>query len=294
MVDWDKLRVFHAVVRAGSFTKATKLLNISQSAISRQINILEEELGAPLFIRKPRGLELTEAGEDLNATVIKVSAKLNMTQAAIAELKKSPRGHLQVATTVTLGSLWLAPRLQEFLDEYPEIQLSLLLKEEENEINLREADIGITTLLGNNTDVVYSTPIACPLHLYASRSYLEAQGTPKKPRDLDKHRLILLGKERPYLYSSSDWVLTAGSKTVRTPYLIINGAEAVAEAVRGGLGIAALHRYVVGDDPEIVEILPDISKPPISQCVVYPSHLAGLRRVEVFVKFVMDKMKEGL
>lgn len=293
MVDWDKLRVFHAVVKAGSFTKATKILHISQSAISRQVNILETELGTPLFIRKPRELALTEAGKDLNVTVVKVSAKLDMTQAAISELKQSTQGHLQVATTITLGALWLAPRLQEFLDQYPEIRLNLLLKEEETEINLREADIGITTLLGNNTDVVYSTPIACPLHLYASRDYLKTHGTPQTARDLDKHHLILLGKERPYLYSNSDWLLTVGAKTVRTPYLLINGAQAVCEAVRGGLGIAALHRYVVGDDPEIVEVLPDLPKPPISQCIVYPSHLAGLKRVEVFVRFIMNKMKEG-
>jgi Transcriptional regulator len=95
------------------------------------------------------------------------------------------------------------------------------------------------------------------------------------------------------LYSNSDWLLTVGAKTVRTPYLLINGAQAVCEAVRGGLGIAALHQYVVGDDPEIVEVLPNLPKPPISQCIVYPSHLAGLKRVEVFVRFVMDKMKEG-
>src|SRR5438132_107977 len=114
-MDWDKLRVFHAVSIAGSFTKATESLNISQSAISRQINILEEELGTPLFERVARGLVLTEAGEKLRDAVVTIFAKLSMTQASMTELKNYPRGHLKIATSIAFGSLWLAPRLNEFL-----------------------------------------------------------------------------------------------------------------------------------------------------------------------------------
>src|SRR3990167_4062415 len=112
-MDWDKLRVFHAVALAGSFTKATETLNISQSAVSRQINILEEELGTPLFMRVARGLVLTEAGQALSETVLTVFAKLAMVEGAIAELKNHPRGPIQVATSLAFGSMWLAPRLQE-------------------------------------------------------------------------------------------------------------------------------------------------------------------------------------
>ena len=170
-MDWDKLRVFHAVAVAGSFTKANKSLNISQSAISRQVSILEEELGTALFTRAPRGLILTKAGNDLYHTVTDVFAKLEMAQATIRELKVYPKGHLQVATTLAFGSMWLAPRLQEFLDKYPDVRVTLLLKDEEVDLNMREADIGITALPINNPELIHCDPVSYRFRIYASRSY---------------------------------------------------------------------------------------------------------------------------
>lgn len=292
-MDWDKLRVFHAVALAGSFTKATTSLNISQSAISRQINLLEDELGTALFLRVARGLVLTQAGEVLRETVVNVFAKLAMTQASIIELKNYPRGHLKVAASPDLGGLWLAPRLQGFLDKYPEVRVTLFLKDEEIDFNSREADIGITAFPINNPDLIRSKPIASPLHIYASRSYLDKYGTPQKPEDLDHHRLIVFGKEIPHLYSKLDWLLRVGSQKPRIPYLVMNNAQAIYEATRTGIGISALHRYVVADDQEIVEILPDVPRETLPLHVVYPSHLASFKRVQVFVEFILQKMQEG-
>lgn len=291
-MDWDKLRVFHAVAIAGSFTKATSTLNISQSAISRQINILEEELGTPLFMRVARGLVLTEAGKTLSDTVVNVFAKLEMTQLTIAELKNYPRGHLQVATTLAFGSLWLAPRLQEFLDQYPDVSVNLLLKDEEVDLNMREADIGITSLSISGPDLIHCEPVSYRFRIYASRSYLKKYGTPKKPEDLDHHRLIVFGKEMPHLYSNLDWLLKVGAKKPRIPYLVMNSGQAIYEATRSGLGISGLHKYMVGDDPEMVEILPDMLGTTVYRYVVYSSHLATLKRVQVFVDFLLKKMQE--
>src|SRR3990167_9295207 len=224
-MDWDKLRVFHAVASVGSFTKATETLNISQSAISRQINILEEELGTSLFKRVARGLILTEAGVALRDTVVSVFSKLEMTRATIEELKEYPRGYIQVATTLAFGSLWLAPRLQEFLDQYPEVEVELLLKDEEVDLNMREADLGITALPINSPDLIHSEPISYRFRIYASKSYLEQYGTPQKPEDLDHHRLIVFGKEMPHIYSNLDWLLKVGAQKPRIPYLVINGGQ---------------------------------------------------------------------
>ncbi len=291
-MDWDKLRVFHAVASAGSFTKATETLNISQSAISRQINILEDELGTPLFKRVARGLVLTEAGSALRDTVVDIFARLAMTQATMEELKYYPRGHIQVATTLAFGSLWLAPRLQEFLDQYPDIEVTLLLKDEEVDLNMREADIGITALITNGQDLIHTEPISYRFRIYASRTYLEKYGTPKKPEDLDHHRLIVFGKEMPHIYSNLDWLLKVGAQKQRVPYLVINSGQAIYEATRSGLGISGLHKYMVGDDPEMVEILPDILGTIAYRYIVYPFHLAKVKRIQVFVDFLLKKMQE--
>ena len=183
-MDWDKLRVFHAVALAGSFTKATETLNISQSAISRQVNILEEALAAPLFLRVARGLVLTEAGKALSETALNVFAKLAMAEGAIAELKDYPRGHLRVATSLAFGSMWVAPRLQDFLNQYPDIRITLLLKDEEIDLNMREADIGITAMPMESPEIIQTDPFPHRFHIYASRSYLKTHGTPQKPEDL--------------------------------------------------------------------------------------------------------------
>lgn len=291
-MDWDKLRIFHAVASAGSFTKATDTLNISQSAISRQISILENELETPLFIRVARGLVLTEAGEALRDAVIQVFAKLAMIQVNMEELKTHPRGRIRVATTIAFGSMWLAPKLQEFLKQYPEIEMTLFLKDEEVDLNMREADIGITALSVNNSDLLHSEPVAYRFRIYASRSYLEKYGTPQKPEDLDHHRLIVFGKEVPHLYSNLDWLLKVGALKQRAPYLVINSGQAIYEAVRSGLGIAALHKYMVGDDPEMIEILPNISDTTVYRYVVYPNHLANIKRIQIFVEFLLKKMRE--
>ena len=291
-MDWDKLRVFHAVVLAGSFTKATETLNISQSAISRQISILEEKLGTPLFMRVARGLILTEAGEALSETVLNIFAKLAMVEGSIVELKDYPRGHIQVATSLAFGSMWIAPRLQEFLDQYPDISVTLFLKDEEIDLNMREADIGITALQIDNPDLIQSKPVSYRFRIYASRSYLKKYGTPQKIEDLAHHRLIVFGKEMPHFYSNLDWLLTVGTQKPRTPYLVINNGQAIYEATRSGIGISALHKYMVGNDPEMIEILSEVPRTPVYRYVVYPKQLSNLKRVQVFVEFLLNKMLE--
>ena len=119
-MDWDKLRVFHAVAEAGSFTHAGETLNLSQSAVSRQIGALEASLKAPLFHRHARGLILTEQGELLYKTTREVFAKLATTQALLTESTDRPKGPLKISTTVAFGSIWLTPRMKEFIDSLGE------------------------------------------------------------------------------------------------------------------------------------------------------------------------------
>src|ERR1700721_2255288 len=139
VMDWDKLRVFHAVAEAGSFTHAGDTLSLSQSAVSRQISALEEALQVPLFHRHARGLILTEQGESLNRTVREVFAKLAITEALLTESKDKPAGRLKVTPTMGFGSPWLAPRLHLFLEAYPEVTALLLLDDAELDPPMPEA-----------------------------------------------------------------------------------------------------------------------------------------------------------
>ena len=136
-LDWDKLRVFHAVAEAGSFTHAGESLNLSQSAVSRQIQALEEALQVPLFHRHARGLILTEQGESLNRTVREVFAKLAMTEALLTESRERAAGRLKVTTTTGFGATWLAPRLRKFMTVNPDVTVTLLLDDSDLDLAMR-------------------------------------------------------------------------------------------------------------------------------------------------------------
>ena len=175
VIDWDKLRVFHAVAEAGSFTHAGDTLNLSQSAVSRQISALEEALQVPLFHRHARGLILTEQGEALNRTVREVFAKLAITEALLTESKEKPAGRLKVTTTVAFGSIWLAPRLHEFLTMYPDVSISLLLDDAELDLAMREADVAIRMHPPKQPDLVQRHLMTLQWHICASPEYLKQQ-----------------------------------------------------------------------------------------------------------------------
>mgnify|MGYP006256046769 CR=1 FL=1 len=106
-MDWDKLKIFHAVAEAGSFTSATVILNLSQSAISRQIQSLEEDLKVKLFERHARGLTLTENGEYVFKTAHEVISKLKEVETTLGDKKHKPSGKLSVTTVVSFGTCLL-------------------------------------------------------------------------------------------------------------------------------------------------------------------------------------------
>ena len=178
MMDWDKLRIFHAVAEAGSFTHAGEMLNLSQSAVSRQISALEESLNVPLFHRHARGLILTEQGELLYRTAHEVFAKLAMAEAQLTESKDRPRGPLKVTATVALGSTWLTPRMKDFLELHPEVSVELVLDDRELDLGMREADVAIRMLPPRQPDLNWllrlgsksgqrRTPVLCINNVYA-------------------------------------------------------------------------------------------------------------------------------
>ena len=142
-MDWDKLKIFHAVAEAGSFTNATVNLNLSQSAISRQIQALEHDLKVQLFERHARGLTLTENGEYVFKTAHEVISKLKEVETSLGDQKNKPTGKLTITTVRSFGTHWLTPRIQEFMRLNPEIEIELVFDDKELDLSTRQADIGI-------------------------------------------------------------------------------------------------------------------------------------------------------
>ena len=183
MFDWDRVRVFHAVAQAGSFTRAAERLGLSQSAISRQIGALEEDLGTPLFHRHARGLVLTEQGEILlDAAARRRQAHGGASRRRSRESRDTPAGHLRVNTTVGVGTVWLTAHLAEFLDRYPEITVSLLVTDGADlDLSMREADVAIRVQRPTQPDLIQRRLMTVHTHIYAAPE-LSRPGTARRRR----------------------------------------------------------------------------------------------------------------
>jgi len=295
-MDWDKLRVFHAVAEAGSFTHAGEVLKLSQSAVSRQISGLEDSLNTTLFHRHARGLILTEQGELLNQTVKEVFGKLAMTEAMLTESKERPKGPLKVTTTVAFGSTWLTPRIREFLDLYPEIEMTLILDDGELDLSMRQADIAIRMAPPRQPDLIQRQLMRVHVHLFAAQSYIEEHGTPQGPEDLENHRVIIFGEDAPRLPSSSvNWLLELTRTHNRVPrsVLRVNNIYGIFRAVKSGIGIASLPDYMAREDKELTRVIPTLEGPGIDAYFVYPEVLRHSKRIAVFREFLVKRIAES-
>lgn len=292
-MDWDKLRVFHAVAEAGSFTHAGETLNLSQSAVSRQIHALEDSLGVMLFHRHARGLILTEQGELLNNTVREIFVKLVMTEAMLSESKDRPQGPLKVTTTVAFGSTWLTPQIKDFLELYPEVEISLVLLDTELDLSMREADCAIRFSPPRQPDLIQKQIKTLNSKLYASPEYLKRHGMPRTPDDLDRHRVIVYGEDMPQPTATINWLLEVGaSGERRRPVLRVNNIYGIYRAVMSGLGIAALPSYMNRLTSNLVQVLPEVEGPDSTCYFVYPEELRASKRISVFRDFLVARMMQ--
>lgn len=293
-MDWDKLRIFHAVAEAGSFTHAGESLSLSQSAVSRQISALEESLTVPLFHRHARGLLLTEQGEVLYDTVREVFSKLAMTEAMLSDSKDRPRGPLKVTATYAFGTFWLAPRVRQFVEMYPDIQMTLVLDDSELDLAMRQADVAIRLLPPKQPDLVQRHLISMGFHLYAHRDYVARHGAPKTQEDLGNHKLIVYPEGVTMPVGTINWLLTLIVEQKKTvPVLRVNTLPAIKQAIDSGLGIGALPDYLTESSPDLVRILPDLHGPKIDAWFVYAEELRHSKRIAVFRDFLVESIAKS-
>ena len=296
-MDWDKLRIFHAVAEAGSFTHAGETLNLSQSAISRQISALEQSINVPLFHRHARGLKLTEQGEDLYLTAHDVFHKVAMTVARLTESKEQAEGPLKITTTVGFGSVWLTPRIKEFMDLYPEIDVTITLDYDDHNLAMREADVAIRLTPPRQSDLVQRHLMSIHYKVYASPEYLQEHGMPKTPEELDNHNLVTFGDEvgdQTDLLPALNFLQGAGAKGKRRkPVLQVNNIYGIYRAVRSGVGIGALPDYFIEGSVNLVHILPELQSPQTEVYFVYPEELRQSARIAVFRDFLVRKILES-
>ena len=293
-MDWDKLKIFYAVSEAGSFTNATTVLNISQSAISRQIQSLEQDLKVQLFERHARGLTLTENGEYVYKTAHEVICKLKEVETSLGDQKNKPSGKLTITTVRSFGTHWLTPRIQEFMNLNPEIEIELIFDDKELDLSTRQADIGIFMRRPKQLNYIQRKLVDINYHIYGSTKYLEKHGIPKTTNDLNKHRFISFGKGAPSPVFNPDWALKLGNNDnkKRKPIMKVNSVMGLLLAVESGVGLAALPDYLVSQSQNVIKVLSKSEGPITEAHFVYPQSLKNVARVQAFRNFLYSKLSE--
>lgn len=292
-MDWDKLRIFHAVAEAGSFTHAGEQLHMSQSAVSRQISALEGELSVALFHRHARGLVLTEQGELLRQTVTDVFSKLQTVETLLSDSTEQPSGDLRVTAPIGFGTVWLPPRLKEFNDLYPDIRIELLLNDEQVDIGMRAADVAIWTREPDQVDLIRRPLFESRVRAFASAQYIRRYGTPNVPKDLDDHRIIAYSGQPAQHLAAMTWIESAGreDRDRRPAALRVNSVVAIKYAVQASIGIGMLPDYMTDKESDLVPVLTETEQPSMQMVFAYPEELRSSKKVHLLRDFIVAQAR---
>ena len=288
-MDWDKLRIFHAVADAGSLTHAGDTLHLSQSAVSRQIRALEESFNATLFHRHARGLILTEQGELLFDATKSMNKRLEAASARIKDSEEEVFGELRVTTTTGFGTLWLAPRLPKLYEKYPDLKIDLMLEERVLDLPMREADIAIRMKEPSQADLIRKKLMTVRMRLYATQKYMEQNGTMTVMEDISKHRLICQSLSSAQVAAGSS--LVQHLLTYNVPSLFtVNNYFGVLQGVLNNLGSGVLPDDVTEDFPDLVRVMLEVESAEVPVFLAYPEELRQSKRISAFRDFVQDEI----
>jgi len=231
-VDWDKLRIFHAVADAGSLTHAGERIRDSEDEVF---------------------------------------------------------GELRVTTTTGFGTLWLAPRLPQLYEKYPDLNVELMLEERVLDLPMREADVAIRMKEPSQADLIRKRLMSVEMRLYASADYLKSRGTPQTLEDIANHRLICQNPNAPQVAVSAALVQNLMGYSPKST-LTVNNYFGVLQGVINNLGIGILPDYVTHDFPDLVRVLPELENTEVPVFLAYPEELRHSRRIAAFRDFVQDEI----
>ena len=288
-MNWDDVRIFLAVARAGQILGAARRLDLNHATVSRRVAALEEALRAKLFRRLTTGSELTPAGERFLAVAERMETEMLVARSEISGEGEDVSGTVRIGAPDGFGVAFLAPRLGGLTAQHAELKIQLVPVPRSFSLSRREADIAITTERPSEGRLVAVKLVDYTLGLFASKTYAEAYGLPETPAGLATHRLVgyvpdlVINPTLDYAAEfSPDW--SAG--------FMISSALGQAEAVRSGAGIGILHTFVARAMPELVAVA---SVPPIRRAywLVYHESVRPLRRIQAVAGFVQNAVENA-
>lgn len=272
-VNLNRLSVFVALVRAGSFTAAAEVLGMTKAMVSQHIARLERELGVSLLSRSTRRMTLTEAGATFHAACVRILAEAEAAIAQVGQGQEKPSGTLRLTATGDYGTAVVAPALADFLRTHPEIQADLVLTDHMSDLIAERFDMAIRMGWLRDSNLRSARLGSFRQLLVAAPAYLARRGEPRVITDLASHDWVALA----LLATPLRWTFTApdGSRrTVRMRQVAqANNVTATHVLVRHGAGVSVLPDYLVTDDireGRLVVLMAQYSLPDCGIYAVYP------------------------
>ncbi|WP_321447058.1 LysR family transcriptional regulator [uncultured Cohaesibacter sp.] len=281
-MNWDDVRIFLAVARAGQILQAARRLGLNHATVARRLSSLEEALHARLLKRHTTGCSLTPEGESFLLAAERMETEMLAARADIGAADTSVSGVVRIGAPDGFGVAFLAPRLAPLLEQYPDLTVQLVPVPRSFSLDRREADIVITVERPSQGRLVARKLVDYSLGFYASLDYVERFGRPRSLDDFKHHRLI--GFVEDLIYSPS---LNYKAEMMRgyQPQFECASALGQTEAVRAGLGIGILHGFMAREDPKLTEILPE-RRIQRAYWAVYHESTRQLRRIKAVSDFV--------
>jgi DNA-binding transcriptional LysR family regulator len=285
----NAMDVFNRVAKLESFSAAARDLGMSKTAVSRQVSDLENVLGVRLLNRTTRRMSLTEAGNAYFARSSIILADVEELQGAVQSLHRRPAGVLRVTSAVTFGHCTLAPLIGEFLSRYPDISIQLDLTNRFVDIVEEGYDLAIRVGKLQSSSLISRLLVQAKRYAFASPAYIAQWGEPATPSDLSSHACVVFlaqGSEPRWHFASPD-----GEYAVPVSgRLRVNSSEAIARAVRDGVGIGILPDYVVRPmlaSQEVQRVLTGFEiKGDHHIYAIYPHRHQLSAKVRVFIDYI--------
>lgn len=288
-MNWDDIRIFLAVARAGQILGAGKVLHLNHATAARRLTALEEALGTKLFVRRTNGCDLTSEGEALLPHAEAMESAMLGARAEIGDAEGAVSGSVRVGAPDGFGVAFLAPRLGKLIERHPGLTIQLVPVPRSFSLSRREADIAITVERPTEGRLVARKLVDYSLGLYAARDYLKRHGEPETLDALARHRLV--GYVEDLIFTPSLNFSREIWKDWRSD-VEVSSAIGQTEAVRAGAGIGILHGFVARAYPELVPVLAGATLKR-DYWIVMHEDLRAIRRVALVAEFIAREAAEA-
>jgi DNA-binding transcriptional LysR family regulator len=298
--DWDKVKYFYYIVKLKSMNEAAKFLNVAQPSLSRKLNILEDHLQCRLFIRTPKGLEVTRKGEELFTIVEHMFLALKgFSYNASVGTDGGRKRKIRIASTYAMAAFILNDHLLDYHKEHPEIFFELIGNDNALDVILHDVDIAIRPLetrgqsVAPESSVVREYLFSMEKRLYASEDYLKTYGEPKSVEDLKDHRLLGISHPEKHPLSDINWILRLGMPKgkVHIPIFTSNSLECIVDAAIKGHGIVASYQEMkLIKNSSLVNILPSIKDEKIDQYLLFPNYLQKDNEINKVKSYLHERL----